>query len=330
MEFTKEDLSDILHLSGVSQGRWLELLTKSLEVMNEENKKSVLSRMWPIAGELLWNSVLLVARKVEILRLWVNYIAADEENELEQDFRNLRDVITLIRQLERRLPEEVSQFDEVLTYCGRHSRSWLHISMNYMNRISVIARSTTPIETAARLFESDQYEHEFVNQSVEIEKKAFNRLAITPEGRERITVEEYLLYLVDDEETSCKAGDSQNANQRHADGTKSALEQTEKQTIEQTVSDQKQTEVGQNPASEKKPWTDLATDLKKRWFTEMRKRKAWIPRKTFFIDFFEGSDGQRGKWKELSATTEDRRFQDNPDRWKTESEALKDSLKNRR
>jgi len=110
--------------------------------------------------------------------------------------------------------------------------------------------------------------------------------------------------------------------------------QTAQQTIEQTVSTQKQTEVEENSGTEKKPWTALATQLRDKWFAKIRRRKHWIARKLFLIEFLNGTEGSRKKWKGLTATTEDRRFQDNPDKWKDEAEPLKKSLatatKNRR
>ena len=104
----------------------------------------------------------------------------------------------------------------------------------------------------------------------------------------------------------------------------------EKQTIDQTISATEQTEVGQNSGTKKKPWNPLADDLKKRWFAEMRKRKQWIPRKQFITDFLESSDGMRGKWNGLKASTEDRRFQDNKGEWEADAEAIKSQFKNRR
>jgi hypothetical protein len=106
--------------------------------------------------------------------------------------------------------------------------------------------------------------------------------------------------------------------------------QTAEQTIDQTVYATKTDDCRTKSDSDKKTWTALATDLKKRWFAEMRKRKVWIYRKEFLIEFFSGTEGSRGKWNGLTATTEDRRFQDNPNEWKTESEALKTQFKNRR
>ena len=103
-----------------------------------------------------------------------------------------------------------------------------------------------------------------------------------------------------------------------------------KQTIDQTIVAEKQTEVGQNQSGNKKPWTALATDLKDRWFAEMRKRNCWIPRNQFLTDFLSGTEGSRDKWKGLTVTTEDRRFQDNPKQWKAESNTLKTSFRSNR
>jgi hypothetical protein len=101
------------------------------------------------------------------------------------------------------------------------------------------------------------------------------------------------------------------------------VEQTVNQTIESVKTDESQTKSD----SDKKPWSELATDLKNRWFSEMRRRKQWIPRRRFLSDFLNGKEGSRDKWKELSEGTEDRRFQDHPEEWKAEADALKASLK---
>lgn len=101
------------------------------------------------------------------------------------------------------------------------------------------------------------------------------------------------------------------------------VEQTVNQTIESVKTDESQTKSN----SDKKPWSELATDLKNRWFSEMRRRQQWIPRRRFLSDFLNGKEGSRDKWKELSVGTEDRRFQDNPEEWKAEADALKASLK---
>lgn len=101
------------------------------------------------------------------------------------------------------------------------------------------------------------------------------------------------------------------------------VEQTVNQTIESVKTDESQTKSD----LDKKPWSELATDLKNRWFSEMRRRKQWIPRRRFLSDFLNGKEGSRDKWKELSEGTEDRRFQDHPEEWKAEADALKASLK---
>lgn len=103
--------------------------------------------------------------------------------------------------------------------------------------------------------------------------------------------------------------------------------QTAKQTIEQTIHPAETDDNAIKLQAGKKPWTDLATDLKGKWFSAMRRKKVWIPRKQFLIDFFNGTEGNRDKWKGNNAETEDKRFSDNPDQWKSESVKLKASFK---
>lgn len=103
-----------------------------------------------------------------------------------------------------------------------------------------------------------------------------------------------------------------------------------KQTIDQTTVHPKTDDCWTKSDRQKKPWTALATALKRRWFAEVKKRKRWISRTEFFTEFFDGTEGQRKKWKGLKVSTENRRFQDNQEQWKSESETLKASLKNRR
>lgn len=98
------------------------------------------------------------------------------------------------------------------------------------------------------------------------------------------------------------------------------------QTIEQTIAPDKADDNAKTLRT-RKPWTELANDLMNKWFTEMKKKGQWIPRKRFLNDFLTGKEGERNKWKGLNATTEDKRFQDNPDKWQTESETLKTSFR---
>lgn len=109
-------------------------------------------------------------------------------------------------------------------------------------------------------------------------------------------------------------------------------DQTTDQTIPANQTDESRTKCTHNGKKQngKKSWTPTATQLKNKWFAEMRRRKKWIPRKTFFTDFLASSEGKRKKWQGLKDTTEDRRFQDNPEQWKAESEELKAAFKNGR
>jgi len=327
MDAKQKDISDILNLVGVPHARWVELLKKYLELMRDIDLTASI-RIWPIAGELLWASGMRANTDVCQLKFWAGGLVQTTNDYFSRIANELCEVAPLIQDLKFHVPEDAYKFESIVSHGESHRRSWLEIALYELDIVGLLCKKHASPEAVSSLFEVVPYDGDLVGLQLEIEKPKFDALQVVPLGMapwenvdSKTTVAEYLGTLFWNE--------SQTDEPPKA-GEESAIEQTEKQTIEQTISDKKQTEVGLNSASEKKPWTDLATDLKKRWFAEIRKRKAWIPRKTFFIDFFAGSDGQRGKWKDLTPTTEDRRFQDNPDEWKAESEALKTSLKNRR
>ncbi len=141
----------------------------------------------------------------------------------------------------------------------------------------------------------------------------------------QITVDGFLAIESADVQDTADANELLAANRHNA--ALSGPKQTAKQTIEQTIQPAKTDDSETKLQTGKKPWTQLATDLKTKWFAAMQKKKEWIPRNHFLIDFFNGTEGQRNKWKGVNAGTEDKRFSDNPEQWKAESDVLKVSLK---
>lgn len=180
MTNVRNDLEDINRFSSIEHERRIELLTNYLDATADHTVKG---QHWLIAGALLWASVRQANSDLRAIRFHAKGLLGvpDEQELLADAVKELQIIVPLIRKLIARLPDETSKFDEIISYGGCLERSWLNIAVSGANLFTVpgIEFDATMVE---RVFETIEYDPQYVGLQLEIEKKQFDRIRIPSKG----------------------------------------------------------------------------------------------------------------------------------------------------
>jgi len=192
MDDEQRDFRDILNLNSLGSDRWVELLAKYVDLMRNA-ELSVADRSWPIAGELLWASVMRANSELGKVEACANGHFGEKSDAWFPDLcKPLPAVVHLIRQLQFNVPDEVTNSDEIVTYERRSERSWFNIAAAELSLISGLLEMNASREALSRHFEATLYDHHRVRLQLEIEKKKlFDTLLIASD--DRTTVRQHLV-----------------------------------------------------------------------------------------------------------------------------------------
>lgn len=165
------DLKDIDRYFSIPHDRRVELLTKYVEAMSS----SVIDEpTWLTAGVLLWASVRRVNSDLGMLRMLAK--SFDDEYSLEEHHVAVREIMPLIKKLRATLPEDVSKFDEIVSYGDRHDRSWMGFAISEADMFAnpyLLEINSTIVN---RMFDVFEYDPHYVGLQLEIEQKKFGRI----------------------------------------------------------------------------------------------------------------------------------------------------------
>lgn len=168
MDNERKDLEDINRFSSIEHERWIELLTKySDAIMKPDVKES--TRL--VACALLWQSGLRVNYNLGLIQVSAHCFPEDFFGARKQ----LQDIVPLVKRLRAGLPDEVSNFDEIVSYGTHFERSWMMMAISAA-RWFTIHSSTLNTEFVRMMFEINDYDPYYVGLQLEIEKKKFERL----------------------------------------------------------------------------------------------------------------------------------------------------------
>ena len=243
----QKDLEDIHRFWTLPRERVIELLTQYIEAWNGHEIPDIAESPDSVsltASVLLWASVRRVNHDLSTIRDLSAWPIDGASERIADIGATVQQLVPLIKKLRGLLPKEASMVGDIVQYGGSEARSWMNIAISKADAFAIRGLKLNAA-VVNKLFELVQYDPEHVELRLEVEQDRFFDLPFhSPDiPGDKSTIGDAVARLL--------RGDPITTGQEAIDGTKSALEQTEKQTIEQTVLDQKQTEVGQNPTSEK-------------------------------------------------------------------------------